>query len=173
MNENKMTEQEAADAYNTCLPELRRYLKKLVGDEGAAEDLAQEAGLRLIRFSRSEFIREPRAWLFHAAANLAKDVLRRRLTAESAGQTLFQEQTHHNPTPDEQAHSQQQLKALSQAVDKLPKQARRILLMARVDGLSYKEIARQLAITPKTVENHLARAISRLSELFGGRSGLQ
>ena len=57
------------------------------------------------------------------------------------------------------------------AIEALPPQARRILLLARVEGRSHKEIARALDLAPKTVENHLGRAVARLAELLGRRPG--
>jgi RNA polymerase sigma-70 factor (ECF subfamily) len=151
--------------------DLRRYLRRLVDDEALADDLAQEAGLRLLRAARESEIREPRAWLFHAGANLARDALRRRLTWNAASDALAHDAPTSPPAPDELAAIDQDLGALSRAIATLPAQARRILLLARVEGHSHKEIARTLGIAPKTVENHLGRAVARLAELLGQRPG--
>ena len=153
--------------------DLRRYLRRLVDDEALADDLAQEAGLRLLRAAREgeAEIREPRAWLFHAGANLARDALRRRLTSAAALGEVAQAPEAPVPTPDELAAIDEDLGALSRAIASLPAQARRILLLARVEGRSHKEIARDLGIAPKTVENHLGRAVARLAELLGRRPG--
>jgi RNA polymerase sigma factor (sigma-70 family) len=151
--------------------DLRRYLRRLVDDEALADDLAQEAGLRLLRAGREGDIREPRAWLFHAGANLARDALRRRLTWHAASDALAHDAPASPAAPDELAAIDQDLGALSRAIATLPAQARRILLLARVEGHSHKEIARALGIAPKTVENHLGRAVARLVELLGQRPG--
>ena len=50
------------------------------------------------------------------------------------------------------------------AIEKLPEQSRKIYLMAREENLSHKEIAAQLGITPKTVENHVGIALRKLRE---------
>jgi RNA polymerase sigma factor (sigma-70 family) len=159
------------EAYAAHRDDLRRYLRRLVGDETQADDLAQEAGLRLLRAGREGEIREPRAWLFHAGANLARDALRRRATRELLVADLTHAGHDSPATPDELASMQQELGALSRAIETLPPQARRILLLARVEGHSHKEIARALGIAPKTVENHLGRAVARLAELLAQRSG--
>lgn len=151
--------------------DLRRYLRRLVDDEALADDLAQEAGLRLLRAGRDGEIREPRAWLFHAGANLARDALRRRLTAHAALGEVAHDEPAGPAAPDELAAMAQDLGALSRAIEALPPQARRILLLARVEGRSHKEIARALDLAPKTVENHLGRAVARLAELLGRRPG--
>lgn len=58
---------------------VRRHLSRHVGCRRIAADLAQEAGLRLLDvIARGEQLREPRAWLFRVARNLAVDEIRRR-----------------------------------------------------------------------------------------------
>jgi RNA polymerase sigma factor (sigma-70 family) len=162
-----------SDIYRDSYTDLCRYLRRLVGSESNAEDLAQEAGLRLIRAGRNAEIREPRAWLFHAAANLARDALRRRTTADAATAILAHEDPTSNTMPDEQAAVEQDLAALARAIETLPPRARHILMLARVDGLAYKEIARQLGLATKTVENHLGRAVAKLAAAVGRRRDLQ
>lgn len=58
-----------------------------------------------------------------------------------------------------------ELRALIEsAIGKLPEKSRQIYLMARNEHLSHKEIAAQLGITPKTVENHVGIALRKLRE---------
>lgn len=163
-------EHDVARVYRDCFDELTRYLTRLTGNVATAEDLAQEAGVRLLRTARTETIREPRAWLFHAGANLARDALRRRMTADAATRALhYDESMKAGVTPDEQASVEQELAALAKAVEALPPQAKKILILARVEGLSHKEIARRLGIASKTVENHLGRAVAALARTLGRR----
>jgi RNA polymerase sigma-70 factor (ECF subfamily) len=171
MDSGQSREHDLAQAYAQHRDELRRYLRRLTGDDAQAEDLAQEAGIKLLRAGRTEDIREPRAWLFHAGANLARDALRRRVTWDAAADELERTGPASPTMPDEMASIGEDLGALSRAIAELPPQARRILLLARVEGLSYKEIARQLGIASKTVENHLGRAVARLAQSVGRRSG--
>ncbi len=49
-------------------------------------------------------------------------------------------------------------------VESLPKQRRRCLLMAKRDGLSYKEIAEELGLSERTVRNHISRALEFLRD---------
>src|SRR5437588_764601 len=53
---------------------LSGYAQALTGDPAAAVDIAQEAFTRL--FSRLRGVRDPRAWLFYVATNLARDYWR-------------------------------------------------------------------------------------------------
>lgn len=45
-----------------------------------------------------------------------------------------------------------------QEIEKLPKQCAKVFKMSRFDGLKYREIAKQLQISEKTVENHMLHA---------------
>lgn len=53
--------------------------------------------------------------------------------------------------------------ALNAALDKLPERCRTIFVMKRLEGLSQKEIAQQLDISTKTVENQITKALKVLS----------
>lgn len=52
--------------------------------------------------------------------------------------------------------------ALWQAVDLLPEGCRQVLLLSKRDGLSHAQIAEELGISTKTVENHMTRALRKL-----------
>jgi RNA polymerase sigma-70 factor, ECF subfamily len=52
------------------------------------------------------------------------------------------------------------------AISKLPEKSRQIYQLAWEENLSHKEIAEQLGITPKTVENHVGIALRKLRELL-------
>ncbi|MDH5400261.1 MAG: RNA polymerase sigma-70 factor [Cyclobacteriaceae bacterium] len=51
---------------------------------------------------------------------------------------------------------------IDRAIQGLPEQRRRVFLMSRHEGLKYKEIAEQLSISPKTVENHMGKALEHM-----------
>jgi RNA polymerase sigma-70 factor (family 1) len=53
---------------------------------------------------------------------------------------------------------------IDSAISKLPEKSRQIYQLAWEDNFSHKEIAEQLGITPKTVENHVGIALRKLRE---------
>jgi RNA polymerase sigma-70 factor (ECF subfamily) len=55
---------------------------------------------------------------------------------------------------------------IDDAISKLPEKSRQIYQLAWEENLSHKEIAEQLGITPKTVENHVGIALRKLRELL-------
>jgi RNA polymerase sigma factor (sigma-70 family) len=159
----------AARAYAEHRGELVRFLTRLAGDAGTAEDLAQEAGLRLLAEARRTGVAQPRAFLFHVAANLARDQLRRRVVADAHGRALREPEV--AAGADVVASAREEVARATRAIERLPKRPREVLLLARVEGLSQKEIAARLGLTTKTVENHLTRALAQLAALLqrGGR----
>lgn len=50
------------------------------------------------------------------------------------------------------------------AIENMPEQRRKVFRMSRFEGLKYKEIAEQLNISPKTVENHMGMAMKFMRE---------
>lgn len=157
----------AAGVYAESYLELTRFLRRLCGEAALAEDLAQEAGIRLVSAMRRERVERPRAFLFHAAANLARDHLRRRLVAQE--HAYAEHECEPAPGSDHVAAVNQEIALVAKAISGLPARAREVLQLARIEGYSQKEIATHLGITPKTVENHLTRALAQLAARLRGR----
>lgn len=152
----------AAREYGEARADLLRFLTRLCGDAAVAEELAQEAGIRLLAEARAGSVREPRAFLFHVAANLARDQLRRRVVAETYADDF--DASENAPAADHVASVRQEISSVARAMEALPKRPREVLLLARVEGYSQKEIAERLGLSPKTVENHLTRALAQLAQ---------
>lgn len=168
-----LPEVDAASAlYRDCYGELVGYLDRLLGDRAAAEDIAQEAGIRMIEAARHDplSIRVPRAFLFHVATNLARDQLRRRVRTDRVMAEVA-EFEQHSPAADTVASARQEIAQLGEVLAGLPARPREILILSRVEGLSHAEIGAQLGIATKTVENHVGRALAMLAQRLGsGRS---
>jgi len=162
--------QAIAELYASCYSELVAYLRRLCTDHGQAEDLAQEAGMRLISQARRESIAKPRAFLFHVATNLARDQLRRRMVSDAyAGDGDYDDGSSYAPGADHIATVQEDVARVSAALNTLTPRARDVLVLARIHGHSQKEIADRLNLQPKTVENHLTRALAQLGAALAGR----
>ena len=73
------------------------------------------------------------------------------------------EQSHSSGiTPDRQLETKELKAVIDEAMNKLPEKARIIFVLRRHEGLSLKEIAEKLEISPKTVENQITRALKLL-----------
>ena len=66
-------------------------------------------------------------------------------------------------TPEEQLLSEELCKAITQAVNQLPERCKLVFLMAKEQGLKYKEIAKILQISEKTVNAQMVIALKKLN----------
>lgn len=151
-----------AAIYRDHFAALVRYLETILGDRAAAEDAAQDAGIRFIGAAREQSLREPRAFLFHIATNLARDQLRRRVTRQRMEQELLHSSLHTQGS-DAVAAAREELDLVRKAIEAMPPRPREVLYLARMEGYSHREIAERLGISAKTVENHLTRGLALLA----------
>lgn len=141
---------------------LLRFVSTRSADAVDAEDIAQEAWLRLQRVRSPEQLDNPRAFLFQTAANLAIDKQRRqRVEARYLAQeaVLHQAITPGTPTTEHHVQMQTDLRDVMQAIDELPSNCRQAFLMHRGRGMSYPEIARALGVSTSMVEKHVINAL--------------
>lgn len=76
----------------------------------------------------------------------------------------------HSPTPDQLLIQQQNHELLYKSVQALPTRCRLIFKLIKEEGLSYKEVAEVLNISPKTVDAHLVTAMKKLAEALKQKS---
>ena len=145
---------------------VKRILARIVQNSADAEDLAQEAFLRVWQ-NRARFHAEAefRPWLFAIAVNLARNRLRwwrRRPIVELEKWEIA------DPGEGSQAtlERKERAEAVRAAVAELPLDQREALVLFSYEGLSHAEIAAALGGTAKSVEAKLYRARERLSRLF-------
>jgi RNA polymerase sigma-70 factor, ECF subfamily len=148
-----------AELYRTQFGPLSGYAKSLVGDSGAAVDIAQEAFTRLLARWRS--VQDPRAWVFYVATNLTRDhwrtVIRDRALSERAGSAFEPDHAAHDPW-------------LRDLVERLPERQRQAILLHYYADISIEQIARMLHVPVGTVKRRLHDGRSRLAaDLEGGR----
>jgi RNA polymerase sigma-70 factor (ECF subfamily) len=70
-------------------------------------------------------------------------------------------------TPEENLIDEEMSVAIRKAIDNLPDRCRTIFLLAREEGLKYKEIAERLSISEKTVNAQMVLAIKKLTPIIG------
>jgi RNA polymerase sigma factor (sigma-70 family) len=130
-----------------------------------AEDLVQEAFLRLHVFlQEGKEVREPEAFLVRTALNLSIDKHRsehRELYVEEAIEDLPLVDL--APSPDELLAAEQRLDRMRQVLDtKLSPRTREVYFLQRLEGFTYEEIARRMHMSVRTVEKHIAKAVTVL-----------
>ncbi|MCI0417958.1 MAG: sigma-70 family RNA polymerase sigma factor [Acidobacteria bacterium] len=143
-----------------------RYFVCVLGDTAEAEDLTQEAFLRLYRHWRQgQKVDDARAWVFRVAHNLAIDHQRKRNLVEPLDEEAWQKVCERNadPSPNaEQQILQREQEGKVQAVLRQLSPQERECLNLRAEGLTYREIANVLGMRPPTLVSFLGRIIHRV-----------
>ena len=147
--------------------DLVRYLTRLTGDRGRAEDAAQDAFLRLLE-GRGHYRPERgvfRAYLFRAGTHAAIGRFRRRQRWQRL-LPLLRNGTATRQEPGQVRHVQahETRERLRRALATLPLHYRSPLLLHAVDGWSYQEIAQALDCQIGTVKSRIFRARRQLQE---------
>jgi len=150
---------------------------RLVGQREIAEEIAQEAFLRLYR-SLPGFRGESRigTWLYRTVSRLAIDHLRR----EKLRRKFFFSRSENSEQPDpldlvadDRASPQEQLLAreagrrMQQVLEKLPARQKTVFVLRHMEGMPIREIAATLELKEGTVKAHLHRAVTQFRKEFG------
>lgn len=151
-----------AAAFETLARSFQRrvysYALRMVGDMQEAEDLAQEVFLRAHGSLARYDPRQPFApWLFGIAAHVCRDWLRRRsrrprlvhAEAEPAGAA---------PSAAQDAEARERRGRVRQAVLRLPRKYREVIVLHYLDDLPYDEVAAALGIQPAAARRRALRA---------------
>ncbi|ALN88637.1 RNA polymerase sigma factor, sigma-70 family protein [Lysobacter capsici] len=144
-------------------PVLRGFFKRR-GANDEAEDLVQETWLRLLRAqqAQADAIDNPEAYMFTVALNLARErgALRQRLTYSTEDIENFGSQLASSECVEDTAERVQRRHRLLALLGALPERTRAVLVMQYRDGLSYKQIASRLGVSPHMVKKHVVRGLS-------------
>jgi RNA polymerase sigma-70 factor, ECF subfamily len=143
---------------------------RLLGDAHEAEDVAQEAFLRILRAApryqpRAAF----RTYLYRIVTRLCRDVRRRALPSSVQD---FDARVSQWLSPEASAAARDECRAVQQALASLPVKQREAIVLRYYEGLTYDEISQVMRASPKAIERLLARGrtglVQRLSGLVGG-----
>lgn len=153
------------------------YLFRLLGSREDAEDLFQEAFLRVLRHaSRFDAARSFRPWLYSIATNLVRNVYRARGHRDALSLDRGAEDAPESPLaarlaarsqgPVETAVLGEDERRVRQAVETLPEKGRAALVLFYYQGLSYQEIAQVLEVPLGTVKSRIHNALGQLSRVL-------
>lgn len=141
--------------------DLLRFLTRRTGDADRAADLAQDTYLKLAVSPAGDEIHNPRAYVYRVAGNLAIDMLRRdsRVANDFVASEQREAVPDPAPSPEAGAVARQRLRLLEAALDELPPKPRLALLMHRVEGRGFAEIAGRLGVSESMVAKYMAQAL--------------
>ncbi len=147
-----------------------RYL----GDRNAAEDLAQEAFLRVYR-AKDRY--EPRAkfstWLYRIVVNLCLNELRWRkgrkavalaVSTETSSNLNIDTEDEEAPDPVRALEERELAEKIREIIAELPENQRIAILLNKYEGLSYQEVAEAMETSVMAVKSLLTRARVKIKE---------
>jgi RNA polymerase sigma factor (sigma-70 family) len=137
----------------------------IVGDAATAEDVAQETFMRVWKHAAAYDARKGRVatWLLAIARNIAIDALRLRRSEPLDPQALIALQgTTQEPTPEERGLVAAETDRLRTALERLPEEQRRALLMATFYGRTAREISELEGVPLGTVKTRIRTAMIKL-----------
>jgi len=138
---------------------LIRFLAARLRSTQEAQEVAQEAYVRLLSLDSPGAVSYLRAFLFKTAANLAVDRLRRdEVHTRATGSPIFQELADER-TPERLLAGEQRLARLERVISAMPPKCRRAFILNRFEGWDFGAIARDMNIAERTVRFYVARAL--------------
>jgi RNA polymerase sigma factor (sigma-70 family) len=147
---------------------VKRYLLSIIPKLEIAEDLTQEAFVRLQASSRTH-LDSPRGFLFRTAHNLALDHLRRgrRVPIDELDESASASLADEAPSPEAQVAARQELAIMRAIILELPPKCRQVFLLVRIEGLSHRDVAAEMGMSQTMVRKYLARAVDHIHTRLG------
>jgi RNA polymerase sigma-70 factor, ECF subfamily len=159
------------ELFRRLAPRVLQYVRRLVGSEARAEEVTQDVFIQVYRF-RDRYQPQSRlaTWVFTIATNLSLNELRR--PERQLRVDLWDDDRPEGPplpdpdarTPEENASAIELSRSLQAAVGALPEKQRAALLLSRVDGLAYDDVAAVLGCSEGAVKALIFRATQSLKK---------
>ena len=151
------------------LPRVLSHAARVLGDRAEAEDVAQEAMLRLWRAAADWQAggAKPSTWLYRVTANLAVDRLRK--AGRAVGLDESAEPEDDRPGAEETLVQAGRMAALDAALARLPERQRQAVVLRHIEELANPEIAGIMDISVEAVESLTARGKRALAAHLAGR----
>lgn len=171
-----MSDARILSVYTAHQRELVGYANSIVGDNGLAEDITQDAYLRFRSAMADEWRDNPVGYLYRIVRNMALDCCRRAkfertlfsLNVDDIADTIPSDK----PTLEHEAAVQAEIEQLQAAMDELPERTRTALEMHRLGGYKLREIAEYLNVSQSMAQylvkegiKHCQRRLSQLPPL--------
>ncbi len=150
---------------------LVRFLSAKLRDPQQADEIAQEAYLRMQKLHEPEQLDNARAFLFQVAANMATDQLRRQQLHHKYVQSQLEKsladssvatEVEHGPV--EQLLAEERVAQINAALDCMKPKPRQAFLLHRTSGLSYSEIAADMGVSVSSVEKYILAALKHFRD---------
>jgi RNA polymerase sigma-70 factor (ECF subfamily) len=151
------------------LPRLRRFAKSFAWSSSDADDLAQEALIKIYRSLRSyRFESSFSTWMYRVTRNAFMDAWRHNASRERAADTAGDGWARdvHAPSPDDLLLQSEERERLWCAIRQVSPEFRSVLVLCDVEGMSGSEVAAIENLPEGTVKSRLHRGRAQLAQLL-------
>ncbi|MEO1041483.1 MAG: sigma-70 family RNA polymerase sigma factor [Pseudomonadota bacterium] len=142
-----------------------RFIARRIKSWEEAEDVVQEAVLKLVENPPHEAVENPGAYLIKVSLNIAIDRHRSsqaRKHREHQWAELRQRPTSHAENPEAAFLARADLQESIEALEELGPTVRRAFVLHRIHGYSHAEVAQQTGLSRSTIEKHIMKAMKFL-----------
>ncbi len=163
------TQEAAAELARRLLPGALAQATRMLTDRAAAEDVAQDAMMRLWRQAPVWRAGEAQVstWLYRVVSNLCIDQLRKR--KRTTPLDAIADPADPGESAADQMQTQSRMAALSDALAQLPERQAQAVALRHLEGRSNPEIAEIMDISVRSVESLTARGKRALAAILAGR----
>ena len=151
------------DLFGYYYPRLFHFSKSILKIETEVDDILQEVFVKLwLNRQKIGNAETFNSYIFTITKNEVLNLIRTNLRNNSFKNELFQRSVAVEFQLQSQLEFNEVKSGIEQVVSQLPEKRRQIFILSRTEGLSNKEIAQQLNISEKTVEDHITHAIKKI-----------
>jgi len=148
---------------------LRAWLLSRYSSGVDADDVIQEAYMKVLKARKSDPVNAPKAFLFATARNLALNAVR---YAKVRGEDIATNIDDCHILDDragvhETVARNQELEVLTKAIQLLPDRCRQIFTLRKVYGMSQRDIAKKLNISARTVNAQISIGVNKCADYVG------
>ncbi len=142
--------------------------RRIMGDGETARDLVHDAYAKLLTGDTWRSISHPRAYVLRVIYNLGLNRLRDARVVPMQQLAAMETLLHADSAPDafQTVAGRQAFHKLLSALEALPPQCRRVVVLRRIHEMPPRDIAQELGISLSTVEKHLAKGLSLLADML-------
>ncbi|MGH8447573.1 MAG: sigma-70 family RNA polymerase sigma factor [Solimonas sp.] len=145
---------------------LQGWLRRKLGNAFDAADLAHDTYLRIIRTGRVPPVDESRRHLSQIANGLVIDLYRRRQIEAAYLETIAQLPEPLVPSEETRALVVEALTEIDAILHGLPVKVRTALLLCKLEGLGYRQIAEELQVSVSSVEKYIATGLQACYQIL-------
>lgn len=154
-NRIKLSDRLITEYYEEYRQSVFFYICRRIEDKDDAEDLIQDAFLRLLEYRMMIRRDTLKYFLFTIVRNLLNDYLRRYYKRQEIDRYLYDTLPVTTVEPESRMVADELRRLESRRVSALPEQRRKVYIMSRFQDKSADDIAEELNLSKRTVENHL------------------